>query len=391
MYKIQALNAISPAGLNQFPKDKYIISNEIQDPDAILVRSYDLHKMAIPSSVEVIGRAGAGVNNIPVAALTKLGIPVLNTPGANSNAVRELVIAGMLLASRNIFRALNYVDQLKPLDGNFDKQVEQDKKQFVGYELLGKTIGVIGLGNVGVKVANAAINLGMHAIGYDPAITVHRAWELSSLVKQATSIEQVIAHSDFISLHVPLSEQTRKLINHDRLHMMKHGVVILNFARHEIVDNEAIIQAIAEKKLSAYVCDFPSATLLKVPHVISLPHLGASTKEAEENCAVMIVDQVKRFLEEGTIINSVNFPSTESLTRCKVRLTIVNENIPNMVAQISSALGDAHLNIASLINKSNDSIAYTIIDLNDDVTNETLDKIKNINGIIRARKIIFQE
>lgn len=388
MFKVQTLNTIAAIGLNQFPRDFYEVASEIQHPDAILVRSHSMHEMTIPESVKVIGRAGAGLNNIPIAALTKRGIPVFNTPGANANAVRELVIAGMLLASRNICQAWHYVHNLAPDHADLHKEIEQNKKQFVGFELSGKTLGVIGLGSVGVKVANAAINLGMHVIGYDPEITVHRAWELSASVKQAHSIDDLLMDTDFVSFHVPLTDATKNMINSSRIQLMKNGVVLLNFAREGIIDNQALAQALNENKVFAYVTDFPSAQLKGHPRAISLPHLGASTREAEENCAVMIVKQVRDFLENGSIANSANFPNLEvPQTQANGRIAIVNANIPNMVAQISSKLAAAGLNIVSLLNKSRDDIAYTVIDLHNQVNHQVLEQIAAIEGIMQVRPL----
>jgi D-3-phosphoglycerate dehydrogenase / 2-oxoglutarate reductase len=388
MFKIQTLNAISLTGLKQFPDAAYQVGTDMTEPDALLVRSADMHTLTLPPSVKVVGRAGAGVNNIPVAALTKLGIPVLNTPGANANAVRELVLAGMLLASRNICQAWNYVNLLKTSDNEMDKQIEQDKKQFVGFELMGKTLGVIGLGQVGVKVANAAINLGMQVIGFDPTITVHRAWELSSDVKQAHNIDELLKQSDFVTLHVPLNDATRHMLNETNMKLLKEGVVLLNFARDGIIDNTTLLSALKEKKIFAYVTDFPSPDLKEQPNVICLPHLGASTREAEENCAIMIVRQVRDFLESGTISNSANFPAIEMpASPGGYRLAVVNENVPNMVAQISSQLAEAKLNILSLLNKSRDDIAYTLIDVNQEVTDAVLKGITGIKGVVQVRRV----
>ncbi|MDR3478510.1 MAG: 3-phosphoglycerate dehydrogenase family protein [Gammaproteobacteria bacterium] len=387
MFKIQTLNTISANGLNLFPQDTYTITTDSVDPDAIIVRSQNMHEMKVPSSVKVIGRAGAGVNNIPVADYTKIGVPVLNTPGANANAVRELVIAGMFLASRNICQAWHYVSQLKTAGAELDKQIEQDKKQFVGFELYGKKLGVIGLGSIGVKVANTAINLGMEVIGFDPTITVNRAWELSANVKQALSIDDLLKEADFITFHVPLNDETKNLIDARRFGIMKKDAVLLNFARDGIIDNKALLEALNEKKILAYVSDFPSVPLKDHPRVISLPHLGASTKEAEENCAVMIVKQVRDFLENGTIVNSVNFPTLEMPNNGNFRLSVVNANIPNMVAQISSTLASAKLNILSLLNKSRDDIAYTLIDVNNEINNDILKNISNIQGVVQVRRI----
>jgi D-3-phosphoglycerate dehydrogenase len=387
MFKIQTLNTISANGLNLFPNDAYTIGTDITDPDAILVRSQNMHEMTVAPTVKVIGRAGAGVNNIPVSDFTKMGVPVLNTPGANANAVQELVIAGMFLASRNICQAWQYVNQLKTTGSELDKQIEQDKKQFVGFELYGKKLGVIGLGSIGVKVANTAINLGMDVIGFDPTITVNRAWELSANVKQALSIDDLLKESDFVTFHVPLNDDTKNMIDARRFGIMKNNAVLLNFARDGIIDNKALLDALTEKKILAYVSDFPSVPLKDHPRVISLPHLGASTTEAEENCAVMIVKQVRDFLESGTITNSVNFPTLEMPNNGNVRLSVVNANIPNMVAQISSTLASAKLNILSLLNKSRDDIAYTLIDINNDINNDTLKQLSLIQGVVQVRRI----
>ena len=312
MFNIQALNSIAAVGLKQFPENLYHVEAEIHDPDAILVRSYNLHDKVLPSSVKVIGRAGAGVNNIPVDLLTKQGIPVLNTPGANANAVKELVIAGMLLASRHICQAWNYLKHLSEKnDTDLNKKIEQDKKQFVGFELLGKTLGVIGLGSIGVKVANTAMHLGMNIIGYDPTITVNRAWELSADVKQAMSLQHLLSTADFVSIHVPLNEQTKKMIGHTQLALMKKNAVLLNFSRENIIDTDALKEALQQQKIFSYITDFPTLELRTLPTVTSLPHLGASTREAEENCALMIAKQVRSFLETGAITHAVNFPSIE--------------------------------------------------------------------------------
>lgn len=391
MFKVQTLNTISTRGLNEFPRELYEVATEMADPDAILVRSQSMHEMAIPASVKAVGRAGAGVNNIPVAALTKKGIPVFNTPGANANAVRELVIAGMLLASRNLFQAWAYVNGLQGDDEVLHKEIEQNKKKFVGFELLGKTLGVVGLGSIGVKVANAAIPLGMQVTGYDPTITVNRAWELSSSVRQAHSLDDLLMDADFVTLHVPLTDATRNMLNRQRLNALKDGVVLLNFARDGLIDEEALLEALQAGKVFAYVTDFPSARLRGHPRVLSLPHLGASTREAEENCAVMIAKQVRLFLENGTISNAVNFPNVEvPVLAAGSRLAIVNANVPNMVAQISSSLAAANLNIISLVNKSQDEVAYTVIDVNGEVTNEVLRRIAGIDGVIQVRKLTRQ-
>jgi D-3-phosphoglycerate dehydrogenase len=384
--KIKTLNAISSTGLQNFPQHIYEVGNDIENPDAILVRSQKMHDLSLPSSVKVIGRAGAGVNNIPVATLTSEGIPVFNTPGANANAVCELVLASMLLASRNIIQAAEYVRNLKGTDAELDVQVEKDKKQFVGGELLGKTLAVVGLGNIGVKLANAALHLGMNVIGYDPTITIHRAWELSSKVKQAHTIEEALTQADFISFHVPLTPETKNMVDASRLKLLKKNVTLLNFARHGVIDEVALLEALNQDKVFAYVCDFPSQDLKNHPRVTCLPHLGASTVEAEENCAVMIVNQVREFLEFGTIIYSVNFPAIEMPVNVgATRLAIVNQNVPNMVAQISSKIAEAKLNILSLLNKSRDDIAYTLIDVKGDVPGSLLTEISAITGVLQVR------
>src|SRR5581483_5077846 len=308
MFKIQTLNNISVHGLERLPRDRYEIASEIQNPDAILVRSADMHKLEIPASIKAIGRAGAGTNNIPVAAMSKRGVPVFNAPGANANAVKELVIAGMLLAARNLAPALDFVKKLDGDDKAMHEAVENGKKKFVGFELPGRTLGVIGLGAIGVKVANAALELGMNVYGFDPAMTVQNAWQLNSGVKQALSVDDLVSKSQLISVHVPLLDATRGLINADRIKLMKKGGVVLNFSRDAIVDEDAVIEALASGHLQQYVCDFPSPKLKGNPKVIATPHLGASTGEAEDNCAVMVADQLREFLETGTIRNSVNFP-----------------------------------------------------------------------------------
>lgn len=387
MFKIQTLNVISPAGLTHFPADKYEINSEMINPDAIIVRSHPLHTISFPSSIKVVGRAGAGVNNIPVEKLTQAGIPVLNTPGANANAVKELVIAAMLLAARNICDAWHYVKQLQGDDRALHEQVEQEKKRFAGFELMGKTLGIIGLGSVGVKIANAAVALGMRVIGYDPAITVKRAWELSASVEQAHSIDSLLSQSDFVSVHVPLMPETRHLINAERIKIAKTGLVLLNFSRESIVDESCLPAAFQEKKISKYINDFPCEQLQGNPHVISLPHLGASTQEAEENCAVMIVKQIRDFLEHGNIMNSVNFPTIEMPFNQGNRIAIVNANVPNMVAQISSVLAGVKLNILDLLNRSKEAIAYTLIDVDGEVNDNLIANLHHIPGVIQVRRI----
>ncbi len=390
MYKILTYNNISPVGLNQLPRDKYEVASEIQHPDAIMLRSFKLHGIAIPETVKCVGRAGAGVNNIPVADYSQRGIPVFNAPGANSNAVKELAIAGMLLASRHICEAWDFANKLQGTDDEVINQtVEKGKKNFAGIELAGKTLGVIGLGAIGVKVANSALALGMKVIGFDPSMTVDSAWQLSSTVEKALGVDDLVGKSDFISLHVPLNDHTRNLINPSRIDLLKSTAVLLNFSRAGIVDELAVLAALDAGKLRNYVCDFPSAALLGRKGVILLPHLGASTEEAEDNCAVMVAEQIRDFLENGNIRNAVNFPEVVS-TRAEeavCRLCVANKNVPNMVSQISSALGEANLNIVDLLNKSRGDYAYTMVDLSNQVPAETLDKIRAINGVLAARVI----
>jgi len=388
MFRIQTIDNISPVGLKKLPRENYEIASEIQHPDVILLRSSNIHDLAIPSSLKAVGRAGAGVNNVPVDKLTQLGIPVFNAPGANANAVKELVIAGMLMVCRNICVGWDYVRQIEGDDHALHQQVEKNKKQFVGFELQGKTLGVIGLGAIGVRVANAAIALGMDVIGHDPEITVQRAWELSSAVQQANSVDEVIRHADFITVHVPLVDETQHLINASRLKIAKPTAVLLNFSRQGIVDDSALLEALTANKLYGYVTDFPSKQLLNNPRVIVLPHLGASTKEAEENCAVMVAEHIRDFLEKGHIRCSVNFPNVAMPKNGKQRLTIANANVPNMVAQISARLAAANINIADLLNKSRGNVAYTVIDVNEDIPLKIIDDIRQIAGVLSVR--VFQ-
>ena len=388
MLKILTYNNISPLGLEKFPRDRYEVASEIQHPDAILLRSFDLHGVPIPETVKAVGRAGAGVNNIPVAEYSKRGVPVFNAPGANSNAVKELVIAGMLLAARKICAAWDYAKHLEGDDDSIHHQVEKGKKQFAGFELAGKTLGVLGLGAIGVKVANAAIDLGMNVVGYDPLLTVESAWQLSSKVARAASIDDLISRSDLISLHIPLGEQTRHLINAARLDFMKKGAILLNFSRSPVVDEAAVCAALDAGKLQAYVCDFPGGRVLANPKTIVLPHLGASTNEAEENCAIMVAERVRDFLENGNIRHSVNFPEVVMPRgHHGHRIGIANENVPNMVGQISAALAEANLNIIDLLNKSRGDFAYTLIDLNSPVPAETLERIRAIKGVLSVRSL----
>lgn len=386
-FKILTLNSISVEGLQRLPREHYEVSSDIGHPDAIMVRSAKMHDMAIADSVLAVARAGAGVNNVPVAALAKRGVPVFNAPGANANAVKELVLAGMLLAARNICQAWDFVGKLKEEGPALDKAVEAGKKQFIGFELPGRTLGVIGLGAIGVQVANAAHGLGMRVVGFDPQITVERAWQLSSAVEQARSLDELFSRADFVTLHVPLLEATRGLVNEARIKLMPSKAVVLNFARGEIVDEAAVIAALAAGKLTAYVCDFPSRGLMGNPKVVALPHLGASTHEAESNCAVMVAENLRAYLEHGLIRNSVNFPEADLPRAGAHRITVANANVPNMVGQISTCLGDAGLNIADLLNKSRGEVAYTVIDLDGAVTEATLARIRAIPGVLRVRDL----
>ena len=385
MYKIQTLNNISVAGLNRLPRETYEVASEMTRPDAILVRSASMHELDIPSSVKAIGRAGAGVNNIPVPRLTGRGIPVFNAPGANANAVKELVLAGMLIAARNIGQAWRFALGLEGDDAALHKAVEAGKKQFVGFELPGRTLGVIGLGAIGVRVANAARALGMQVIGYDPTITVQRAWQLESDVEAAHGIDDLVARSDFITFHVPLTDETRHMINAERLRLMRPKSVLLNFSRDGIIDDEAAVAALDEGHLYAYVCDFPSNRLKDHPRVITLPHIGASTAEAEENCAIMVADQIRDYLETGNVTNSVNFPEIQLPTNGGHRLIVVNNNVPNMVGQVSTDLADADLNILDMLNRSRGEIAVTLIDVDRPVPEETVEAIRGIDGVLSVR------
>jgi D-3-phosphoglycerate dehydrogenase / 2-oxoglutarate reductase len=387
MYKILTLNNISVAGLERLPREDYEVASEIQHPDAILLRSFKMHDMEIPSTLKAVGRAGAGVNNIPVEKMSAAGIPVFNAPGANANAVKELVITGMLLACRNICQAWDFARQLEGEDAEINKQVEAGKKNFGGFELPGRTLGVIGLGAIGRQVANAAQALGMNVIGFDPGITVEGAWELSSNVKKAATVDELLSQVDFVTFHVPLIDATKNMINAERLKIMKDNVVILNFARGGIIDDEAVSEAIKAGKVYAYVCDFPSNLLKQHERVITLPHLGASTGEAEDNCAIMVAEQVREYLENGNIRNSVNFPEVKMPRTEGFRLAVVNSNVPNMVGQISTALADAGLNIVDMLNKSKGELAYTLTDVNEEVPETVLEKIKAIDGVLAVRVV----
>jgi len=385
-FRILTLNQISPRGLARFPADRYRVGADVSEPDAILVRSAELHHTGIAASVRAIGRAGVGINNIPVDDMSRRGVPVFNTPGANANAVKELVLAGLLLAARNIGEAWLFARALSGDDAAIEAAVVAGKKRFVGFELPGRTLGVVGLGAVGVEVANSALALGMKVLGYDPQLTVQRAWQLSSRAEQALSLEDLFARADAITVHVPLNEATRALVNGARLALIRDGATILNFARAAIVDEAAVLAALDAGRLHAYVCDFPRRSLKDHPRVITLPHLGASTTEAEENCAIMVAEQVRDFLENGNIRNSVNYPDTV-LPRVPntTRLGVANRNVPNMVGQISTALAAHGINIADLLNKSRGEYAYTLIDADGALGEGLLAEIRAIGGVLSAR------
>ncbi|MGA9162992.1 MAG: phosphoglycerate dehydrogenase [Thiobacillus sp.] len=382
--KVLTLNAISARGLARLP-EHYTVGGDIADPDGILVRSANMHEMEIPASVRAIARAGAGTNNIPVKKLSERGVPVFNAPGANANAVKELVIAGMLIAARNLVPAIRFVEGLSGTDEEMHKATEAGKKNFAGSELPGRTLGVIGLGAIGSFVAEAAIKLGMNVVGFDPAITVDAAWRLPSQVKRAENVEDVLRMADFVSLHVPLVDATRNLINAQRIGVMRPGAVLLNFAREGVVDNAAAVEALDANKLHAYICDFPANALKGHAKVVALPHLGASTEEAEENCAVMVAEQLADFLENGNILNSVNFPNVAMARESNFRIAIANANVPNMLGQISSVLAAASLNIHNMVNKSKGDMAYTLVDVDSVVSDAVIAQLAAIAGVLGVR------
>jgi len=387
MFNIKTINNISDKGLSRLPTEVYNVSPDHENPDAIILRSAKLHDMEVPENLIAIGRAGAGTNNVPVKRMSEIGIPVFNAPGANANAVKELVIAGMLLACRNVVQAWNYAANVEGSEDEQNKAVEDGKKKYVGYELPGRTLGVVGLGAIGVQIANAATTLGMRVVGFDPTITVKSAWKLSAEVEEMASIDDLVQQSDFVTFHVPLIDATKNLLNAERLASMKDGSVILNFARNGIVDDDAVLRAIESGKIHAYVSDFPSEKLKNNPRVITLPHLGASTAEAEDNCAIMVADQLMDYLENGNIHNSVNFPEIKLPRDGDARLAIANENRPDMVGQISHILGRAKANIKHMRNESRDGLAYTLIDLDSVISEDVLSQIKAISGILSARQI----
>ncbi len=384
-YEILVLNQISQVGLKRFPAETYAVTQEATNPDAILVRSADLHAMAIAGSVKAVGRAGAGTNNIPVPAFSTRGAPVFNAPGANANAVKELVLAAMLLAARNLVPAIQFVGGLKGDDATVSRRIEDEKARFAGVELPGHTLGVIGLGKIGSLVADAAIRLGMNVLGYDPEITVDAAWSLPSQVKKAHAIDDVLKGSHFVTLHVPLLAATRGLINGRNLAQARAGLILLNFSREGIVDDTAVLEALNAHRLKAYVTDFPTALLAGHPAVVGLPHLGASTREAEDNCAVMVVDQLREYLEHGNITNAVNFPDVVMLRESPYRVAIANANVPNMVGQISTAMAHAGLNIHNMQNRSKGEMAYTLVDVDSRVPPDVIETIRRIDGVLAIR------
>ncbi len=381
-FQVLVLNQISAAGLKRLPAERFVTGKDIARPDAILLRSADLHAIDIPASVRAIARAGAGTNNIPVKLMTERGVPVFNAPGANANAVKELVIAGMLMAARNLSGALSFVGGLDPGDSEMERKVEEGKKAFAGYELAGHTLGVIGLGKIGCLVADAAIKLGMNVLGYDPEITVDAAWSLPSQVKKANSVAEVLRNSHFVTLHVPLLDATRNTVHAGNIGLMPHNGVLLNFSREGVVDDQAVLAALEAKKLGHYVCDFPGGPISNHPRIIALPHLGASTREAEENCAIMVAEQLRDYLEHGNIANAVNFPAVVMPRESAYRIGIANANVPNMVGQISTAMAKARLNIHNMINKSKGEMAYTLVDVDSTVPKKAIEAIRTIEGVL---------
>jgi D-3-phosphoglycerate dehydrogenase len=387
MYKIQTLNKIATIGLEQLPRENYEIASEFSNPDAILVRSFKMHDMALPQSLKAVARAGAGVNNIPVDSCSKQGVVVFNTPGANANGVKELVLAGMLLSSRKIVEGITWARSLAGQGAEVPRLIEKEKATFTGPEIRGKKLGVVGLGAIGVMVANDAVALGMQVSGYDPFISVEAAWGLSREVKRAVSLDSLLAESDYITLHIPLSDKTKGMISGDKFTIMKKGARLLNFARGGLVNNRDLLEALKGERVAAYVTDFPEEELLGHENVIPMPHLGASTPEAEDNCAIMAVAQLQDFLEHGNIKNAVNFPDCFMPPSGKRRLIIANNNIPNMVGQITTVLAADKINITDMINKSKGELAYNIIDVDSDISTADVERIAKIEGVIKVRLI----
>ena len=384
-FRILTLNSIAQIGLQRLPAERYEVGAKVDDADAIMVRSQDMHTMDIAPRVQAIARAGAGTNNIPIKKMSERGMPVFNAPGANANAVKELVIAGMLMAARNLEPAMKFVSALNGDDKEINQAVEDGKKAFAGCELPQQTLGVIGLGKVGSLTADAAIKLGMNVLGYDPHITVDAAWSLPSQVRKANSVEEVLRVADFITLHVPLMDSTKNLINAERLKLVRSEAILLNFSREGVVDNRAVLEALSEKRLGYYVCDFPAHDLIGASKVISLPHLGASTREAEDNCAIMVADQLRDFLEHGNIQNSVNFPDVVMQRGSPYRVAIANTNVPNMLGQISTAMAEAGLNILDMLNKSKGDMAYTLVDVDSVVKPAVIERLGQIKGVLAVR------
>ena len=385
MLNVKVLNNISPLGLEKFPKETYEVSTNEENPDAILVRSAKMHEMEIGDKLKAIGRAGAGVNNIPLDKMSDKGVVVFNTPGANANAVKELVISSMLLASRNICQAWDYVNKL-PLE-NLKTTVEDAKKQYSGSELPGKTLGIVGLGAIGVEIANAASMLGMDVIGYDPSISKKNAWKISSEVEEALSLEELFSKSDFVSIHVPLVEATKNLLNAKRIALLPEGCVVINMSRDGIVDEDQLIKSLDSGRVKYYVTDFPIDDKKNHDRVIALPHLGASTSEAEDNCAIMIAKQIKDYLEHGNIVNSVNFPDSKMPRAGGKRLAITHRNIPNMVRQITKEIAEEGANIVDMLNKSRGDYAYTLIDIEKEISKTVIENIKQVEGILKVRAL----
>ncbi|MEK9726524.1 MAG: phosphoglycerate dehydrogenase [Candidatus Margulisiibacteriota bacterium] len=386
-FRIRTYNKVSSKGLDTFPLDTFEIASELSNSDAYILRSYKLHDDVFPETLKAIGRAGAGVNNIPVDDCTQSGIVVFNTPGANANAVKELVIVGMLLSARDIIGGIEYVKSISSEGALIPELVEKNKSRFKGSELIGKKLGVIGLGAIGLQVANAGLALGMDVQGYDPFISVNAAWELSSEVSRSGSLERLIRDCDYISVHVPFSDKTKGFISSDRIQMIKKGAVLLNFSRNELVDEDAMIEALEQGNIANYVTDFPNPKLVDAKNVISIPHLGASTAEAEDNCAIMVSNQIKNFLLNGSIENSVNFPASHLDRSTPYRITIINQNVPNVIGQITSVIAKAGVNIAEMVNKSRDQVAYNIIDLDQDVDQDVINDLLAIDGVIRVRQL----
>ena len=387
MFRVLALDEIARTGLDRFPAERYSVGPGIESPDAILLRSADLRAAPVPPSVQAVARAGVGVNNIPVERLTECGVPVFNTPGANANAVKELVLAGLLMAARNVLPALRYVHALELEGEALERAVEEGKRRFDGFELPGRVLGVVGLGAVGVRVANAARALGMEVIGYDPQLTLTRAWELSSEVRPAGSLEELLGRADAVSLHVPLVDATRNLVSAERMRGFRDSVVLLNFSRAEVVDEDAVRAGLEAGTIRAYVTDFPSPSFRGDNRAIQLPHLGASTREARESCAVMAVERLRGFLEDGNVEGSVNFPDVSMPRNAAVRLAVANRNIPNVLSRISSALGEAGHNIVDMLNKSHDAVAYTLVDVERSIAPDLVERIAATPGILSFRVI----